>query len=126
MKVILLFAGITISCTSIAQDQQEYFQRKMLEKYKPPVVKQQSFLSLIPDNTQSTPRLYSLPGGNRLTTLTQDNMPCIIPDMQAFNMPNAGKTLSIQPQGWPGAIPNPKIQSYPESKDLPSLRMKSK
>jgi hypothetical protein len=30
---------------------------------------------------------YNLPNGNKVITLSQDNMPCVVPDMKRFNMP---------------------------------------
>jgi hypothetical protein len=30
---------------------------------------------------------YILPNGNKVITLLQDNMPCMVPDMKQFNMP---------------------------------------
>jgi hypothetical protein len=40
-----------------------------------------------------------------ITSLTADFMPCLIPSIEVFNMPNAGKDIKLPAEA--GAIPNP-------------------
>ena len=35
------------------------------------------------------------PNGNKIYILPQDNMPCMVPDLSQFNMPNAGRGIRI-------------------------------
>ena len=54
---------------------------------------------------------HILPNGDKVYTLSQDNMPCIVPDMRQFNMPNSSdpdkyfESLIFRNDS-PGAIPN--------------------
>jgi hypothetical protein len=57
-------------------------------------------------NPSETAKLLSvLPNGNQVYALPQDNMPCIVPQMNQYAMPNAGD--NIKTENVPGAIPNP-------------------
>lgn len=47
---------------------------------------------------------HILANGNKVYLLPQDNMPCIVPDMGQFNMPNLAKGKRI-----PGKMPNAAI-----------------
>jgi hypothetical protein len=49
-----------------------------------------------------------IPSGGYIRMLPQDNMPCIVPDMTQFNMPNAW-TGKLKTAG-AGSIPNPGYQ----------------
>lgn len=55
---------------------------------------------------------YTLPNGDRVIILSQDNMPCVVPDMKKFQtMPNAGtkaglNNFYIPRRSQPGIIPN--------------------
>jgi hypothetical protein len=53
--------------------------------------------------------IMQLANGNKVYALPQDNMPCIVPDMNQFNMPDAGNQTHIYRYPAPGAIPNPVI-----------------
>lgn len=49
---------------------------------------------------------YNLPNGNKVMILQQDNMPCIVPDMNPFNMP----VLKVEvPNTMPNAINKNKL-----------------
>lgn len=51
---------------------------------------------------------YTLPNGDKLYSLPTDNMPCVVPDMNQYNiMPNAGTSTIVILQNRPGIIPNP-------------------
>lgn len=54
---------------------------------------------------------HLLENGDKIYLLSQDNMPCIIPDMKQFNTPNVSKRHSnfyipFLPKNTLGAIPN--------------------
>ena len=51
---------------------------------------------------------HVLPDGNMLFLLPQDNMPCLVPDMSQFNMPNAGRKIKASGMP-PGTSPPHKI-----------------
>lgn len=51
---------------------------------------------------------HSLPNGNKVYFLPLDNMPCIVPDMSQFNMPNAGRKIKAKGMP-PGSSPPHKI-----------------
>ncbi len=62
---------------------------------------------------------HVLPGGNKFYLLPQDNMPCIVPNMDQWNnMPNAAPRIPYTvhhglPGDQPGLIPNPGLKSLP-------------
>ena len=66
--------------------------------------------------------IYTLPDGNKVYALPQDQMPCIVPDMNQFNMLNKSN-ISIQPYRYngPGAIPNPACPILKEPMDYKRL-----
>lgn len=95
----LLVAGLS----SVITGAQEVPDNR-LDKLKQQIVtvpEKQRQGTLLTDNNY----LLTLPNGNKLHILPQDNMPCIAPSMQQFNMPNAG-TLKMLPRGR-NAIPDP-------------------
>lgn len=125
MKKILLLTSLAVSFTAIAQEDElfdfnKHIQKKQAEakksaekkemlgflknrnKINPPM----DFLSNKPDLT------YTLKNGDRVIILSQDNMPCIVPDMKQFQaMPNAGSKAGINNfyipwRSQPGIIPN--------------------
>lgn len=56
--------------------------------------------------------IHVLPNGNKVYALPQDHMPCVVPDMSQFNMPNTPRLNKYFPfdngkEG--GKIPNPAI-----------------
>ena len=88
MKYVLFIVGILVFGFASAQkDGLYYFQEQQLKKKKG---KQRFMLPeyqpTISVQDQKDP-VYSLANGNKITSLKQDNMPCIIPDMSQFNMP---------------------------------------
>ena len=48
---------------------------------------------------------HTLGNGNKVYLLPQDNMPCMVPNMTQFNMPNAGRNLRAN--GMPPGISPP-------------------
>jgi hypothetical protein len=52
---------------------------------------------------------HILPNGNKVYSLPQDNMPCVVPDMSQFNMPDVRSGMS------PYTIPNP---AYPPGRKV--------
>jgi hypothetical protein len=98
MKKVLLIAGIaTYSFASAQEKGQPYW------KVVPPLSKK--VIPLPPGNNFSTQSLTlppgiqllgSLPNGNKIYALPQDNMPCVIPDMSQYNsMPVVKPDLSL-------------------------------
>lgn len=109
MRSILLAIGIISSVSVAAQENsmvEDYF-KKNVPKLKKDV--SLSFPSAV-EPTQKMPMgmeySHSLASGTKVYTLPQDNMSCVVPDMNQFNMPNAGTGIKIKSHG-PGAIPNP-------------------
>lgn len=51
---------------------------------------------------------HGLPNGNKVFLLPLDNMPCIVPDMNQFNMPNLGRNIKANGMP-PGTSPPHKI-----------------
>jgi len=103
MKLILFLIGVGLCGTASAQNTPP-----MHKKVTPYTNKK-----VIPSkpSIQNTPvynatPLMILPNGNRVVALPQDNMPCIVPDMKQFSMPNATPVYPNKQKG-PGAIPNP-------------------
>lgn len=118
MKKFFLMAGIIVS-GFVAAQQPGYpglpkaFKRPLTGK---PVLPRYDALRSFPPAASSLPPakklLYTLPNGNQVYTLSQDHMPCIVPDMRRFTMPNAGKQAPLYRYPAPGAIPNPVSQDY--------------
>lgn len=48
--------------------------------------------------------VYTKPNGTRIYALSQDHMPCLVPDMSQFNMPVMGKEIKITGMP-PGSFP---------------------
>lgn len=89
MKKILLIAGI--ASFSVAAAQNDRFPKVQVI---PP--KSKNNISSIPKFYVVTPKsslianaklLNTLPNGNKVYALPQDNMPCVVPDVSQFNMP---------------------------------------
>jgi hypothetical protein len=87
MKYLFLVAGILIFEFASAQKDEVYYFQKQLKKT------QQKKTITLPEYQSPVLSLpqkdvaYVFPDGNTMTTLPQDNMPCIMPDMSQFNMP---------------------------------------
>ena len=129
MKKILLLFGVA-AFTSVSAQQNDFFdiekhlQKKSKEKQSKkfpalsfPKTRNFSFPKLNQENfpvyTFSGSNNYTLlPNGNKVYTLSQDNMPCIVPDMKEWNiMPNLAYHRLSHPFNWlnknePGQIPN--------------------
>jgi hypothetical protein len=123
MKASITIAALLIAGMVSAQTDDNY--SDLLKRHKNPEVKilgKDQFDALqkfnyLNQNDQTAKLLSVLPNGNRVYSLPQDNMPCIVPQMDQFLMPNAGDKVSETP-GY-GAIPNPapKIIIPTEKKD---------
>lgn len=126
MKKIFLITGI-LAFTVAAAQQNEFFdiQKHLQEKSKKERnQKEQSLLlsnrgfrikssaGYLSNPNQYTPNSNQytlLPNGNKVYSLARDHMPCIVPDMHQFNMPNMAKAntdLTLLINRKPGAIPN--------------------
>lgn len=66
--------------------------------------------------------IMQLANGGKAYALPQDGMPCIVPDMNQFTMPNgAGNRVQAYRHPGPGAIPNPAVRPIAASgKMLPA------
>lgn len=93
MKYLLLVAGIFIFGSVAAQNDEIYYLQKHIKKSQQKktnsLLKHQSPVVLAPqlNNYSEKDLTYTLPNGNKVITLSQDNMPCVGPDMTQFNMP---------------------------------------
>ena len=93
------------------QAEQKPIGRLFLDKFQKPIP---IYLSQDPPQAKL---MQVLPNGNKVFSLPQDNMPCIVPDMDQYvdNMPPSPKKIDLfnKQQNYrqqPGAIPNP---AYP-------------
>jgi hypothetical protein len=59
-----------------------------------------------------TKRSYTLPNGNKVNILPQDNMPCVMPDISQFSMP------VVKPNIQHYNIPNPALPSWKKPRIL--------
>ncbi|HKZ67739.1 MAG TPA: hypothetical protein VJ111_15340 [Chitinophagaceae bacterium] len=81
MKYLFLLATVTVfSSVSAQNDEVFYLQKQIKKKLEKRVTGFPNYQSSIPVQPQKD-LAYILPGGNKVSTLPQDNMPCIIPDM---------------------------------------------
>jgi len=93
MKYLILIASIFIFGSVAAQNDEVYYLQKQLKKQQQkkinPLYKDQSPIALLPkkDSRSENDVAYTLHNGNKIITLSQDNMPCVVPDMIQFNMP---------------------------------------
>ena len=115
MRCLLLFAAVTIS--GVVYGQQDNNADELLKRSPKAYLAKPTyplFRGLQPHSNQSLPdpglRKAKLIGvtenGNQVYSLPQDNMPCIVPNIQRYDMPNGGKNIVPLEKG-PGAIPNP-------------------
>ena len=123
MKEIFLIISVATFSLASAQENGKPYLRII-----PPKTKTNPFLAHIGKDTFSfrdlqslnqTPQLlpqakhlYTLPNGNKIISLPQDNMPCVVPDMTAFNMP------VVKAEIIPYTIPNP---AYPPQSKIESF-----
>jgi hypothetical protein len=109
MKQLFLLAGVFSAGVVFAQTPKYNVSEYLLKKLK----SNKSGLIQKQDQPQvfASPNVYViLPNGNKVITLSQDNMPCIVPDMSQFNMPNyADKKFNPAFHFDPNAIPNPAL-----------------
>jgi hypothetical protein len=84
MKYLFFISGVLIAGIAAAQNDDTYYLEKQL-KHKN--AKKNVVLPQYRSPNPQTDIAYSLPNGNKVTSLQQDNMPCIVPDMSRFNMP---------------------------------------
>lgn len=124
MKKVFLLFGVAIFSSASAQqkdlfDIQQHLQKKQAEDKKaaekiklllPPLT---SFKFYTPYTTNKTGLSYTLPNGDKVVILGQDNMPCIVLDMNQFQtMPNVISGIGnphydlLPPVRKPGQIPN--------------------
>ena len=123
MKKIFLLLGIAAFSSASAQQKdlfniQKYLQKKQeeskkLEENKKFVVKIKPVRKQITwaGDVRQLPS-YNLLNGNKVIILSLDHMPCIIPDMKQFmmpNIPNRNEDFQSRLPGrnMPGTIPNP-------------------
>src|SRR5688572_29035821 len=117
MKAILTAAVILIAGSAFAQQDNNY--SDLLRRYKNPELKklerpkfdaQRNYRMPQFNMPPSPPQgelLSTLPNGNKVYALPQDNMPCVVPNMEGSVMPNAGSNNRVYRPSDPGAIPNP-------------------
>lgn len=106
MKLLLLFGGIVMSAVTVGQNgPQPYIQKQSTLKVPPPgnnaLVQKPELVT--PKELQNATYSHSLPNGNKVIQLPQDNMPCIIPSTTGY-IPNSGTVL--KDKLWPAPIPN--------------------
>lgn len=118
MKYILLLMAVAAMHTASAQDN-KYMD--LLKRYKNPSAvnpllpkfedlrKKANPFVLNITNSSREKFLALLSNGTKVYALPQDNMPCLKPDMQQFNMPNAGRNVPLYRYPERGAIPNPEM-----------------
>lgn len=116
MKSLLLAAAIFSTCVVAAQND---LYKDYLEKHKKPLVipmtrNSDSLLmkvGTVNDGPAAFPdaRLEAvLSNGSKVYALPQDNMPCVVPDMKQFSVPNSATNKArVYNYNGPGAIPNP-------------------
>jgi hypothetical protein len=122
-KLSILLALTGFSVVASAQqgdffDIQKHLQKKRKEDkpaYKPFLIKPsfQNQLNLFQSGKVNNQREFShiLPNGDKVYILSQDNMPCVIPDMSQFNLSdvlgsNKYSGTTFLPNHIPGSIPN--------------------
>lgn len=107
MKKIILPVAILIGYAATAQNNgtTDVLKKLRLQKTKTPAVKITPTIVPHFDIQKQSAAAYTLSNGNKVITLPQDNMPCIIPEMQSYNMPNAFTSLN-KTEPVPGKIPN--------------------
>lgn len=107
MKKVFLLFGIAAFSTASAQqndlfDIQKHLQKKQAEEKKIDekirlVLPRLKKVTLYNSYTKNNPTLsYPFPNGDKVITLGQDNMPCLVPDIRLFQaMPNPGYNKSF-------------------------------
>jgi hypothetical protein len=124
LSILLALTGFSIVASAQQNDFfdiQKHLQKKKKENkpvhkpflLKPPFQNQFDIFQSGKANSQST-FSYVLPNGDKVNTLTQDNMPCIVPDMSQFNTINVFGLIkqsenTLLTYNIPGSIPNAAI-----------------
>jgi hypothetical protein len=128
MKKIFLICAIAAGSTSAAQqadlfDTQEYLKKRSFDQKNATINNfygQKNTGSILPKAPFTT-----LQNGDVIYYLPQDNMPCVVTDLNAFNMPNAASSVKdewaylLKPGNAPGKMPNaapPSWRNYFQSK----------
>ena len=122
MKKIFLLFGIAAFCSASAQqkdvfDIQKHLNQLVKDKKFPgavfkPFNKTRPLINYYGYPLYSQNLSHILPNGDKVYTLSQDNMPCIVPDMKQFNNmpdisnPNEYFELLQFRNHVPGTIPN--------------------
>jgi hypothetical protein len=120
MKKVFLLFGIAAFTSASAQQKDVFDIQKHLDK----IVKDKKFPGAVTNPfsksnfllhhgalPQVQELLHVLSNGDNVYTLSQDNMPCVVPGMSQFNMPNISnpgeyfESLQFK-QHLPGTIPN--------------------
>lgn len=106
MKKIFLIAGIVSFSVAAAQNGNLPKVQVIPPKPKNNISSTPRFYSLIPKQQliDGAKLQYTLPNGNKVYALPQDNMPCVVPDVSQYNMP------VVTPENEAYTIPNP---AYP-------------
>jgi hypothetical protein len=124
MKRVSLLLALTSFAVAASAQQNDFFDiQKHLQKRRKenkPVVNplltksllQNKFTFFQPVNPNNQGRLsHTLSNGDKVYLLSQDNMPCIVPDISKLNFTNISKLTMypntfILPGNQPGSIPN--------------------
>ena len=130
MKKLTILVAIITGLSAVASAQQDGFfdVQKYLKKIHKENKKPQKLTLIKPSfknlyNNLDFPLFYigkfsfTLPNGDKVYTLGQDNMPCIVPDTKQFycmhdlfNYRQYSQTIPF-PNNAPGSIPNPALPS---------------
>ena len=129
MKKIFLIAGILSFTAAVAQDNGSPKIKVVPSKpkknisSKPPVyfVKPQTQL------LSNAELLNTLPNGNQVYALPQDNMPCVVPDVSQYNMPVVKPQVEYTiPNPYPQAPSKPIIMTEEQLKQLLQKQLEEK
>jgi hypothetical protein len=119
MKYIFILAAFGIVTTAAAQDKsykdlmkklqqpQSELQLRKLPRFDALSKQFNSYSLQSSINPDSKLLLSKLANGTKVYALPMDRMPCLVPDMNQFNMPNVGQHTMILKFPEPGYIPNP-------------------
>ena len=116
MKSFLLIAALMSVCATFAQNDpyKEYLQ-KHKNSFVIPMTRNNDTLFNKLNMVRDAPAAFpdaklelTLSNGSKVFALPQDNMPCVVPDMKQFSIPNsASNKVRVYSYNGPGAIPNP-------------------
>lgn len=106
MKSCLIAAALLLSANSFAQD--------TIKIGDPETWRLRKAIGIPPGTYTYSPRVklielaelsHTLPNGNKVYALPQDNMPCVVPNTSVANMPTVAPPLR-------GEMPNPSVPLY--------------